>query len=149
MKCELLAEQNLALMLDFIDDENTKYDEAVLKAFLEEKNAYGYIAVDNRKAVGFAYGYVLNEPDGQKVYYLHAIDVMKRWQNQGYGTELVRFVHEHSKPWAAAKCFCLPISTMLPPAGVTRKQEESVMPPPMISCLRLNDVLTIPVCGGN
>lgn len=25
MKCELLAEQNLALMLDFIDDENTKY----------------------------------------------------------------------------------------------------------------------------
>ena len=82
MKCELLAEQNLALMLDFIDDENTKYDEAVLKAFLEEKNAYGYIAVDNRKAVGFAYGYVLNEPDGQKVYYLHAIDVMEGWQNQ-------------------------------------------------------------------
>ena len=25
MKCELLAEENLALMLDFIDDENTKY----------------------------------------------------------------------------------------------------------------------------
>lgn len=33
MKCELLAEQNLALMLDFVDDENTKYDEAVLKVF--------------------------------------------------------------------------------------------------------------------
>ena len=76
MKCELLAEHNLALMLDFVDDENTKYDEAVLKAFLNEKNAYGYIAVDNGKAIGFAYGYVLNEPDGQKVYYLHAIDVV-------------------------------------------------------------------------
>ena len=25
MKCELLAEHNLALMLDFVDDENTKY----------------------------------------------------------------------------------------------------------------------------
>lgn len=46
MKCELLAEHNLALMLDFIDDENTKYDEDVLKAFLNEKNAYGYIAAD-------------------------------------------------------------------------------------------------------
>ena len=46
MKCELLAEHNLALMLDFVDDENTKYDEAVLKAFLNEKNAYGYIAAD-------------------------------------------------------------------------------------------------------
>ena len=26
MKCELLSEYNLALMLDFVDDENTKYD---------------------------------------------------------------------------------------------------------------------------
>ena len=43
MKCELLAEQNLSLMHDFVDDENTKYDEAVLKAFLNEKNAYGYM----------------------------------------------------------------------------------------------------------
>ena len=45
MKCELLSESNLALLLDFIDDVNTKYDETVLKAFLDEKNAYGYIAV--------------------------------------------------------------------------------------------------------
>ena len=28
MKCELLTEQNLALMLDFIDDENTKYSDS-------------------------------------------------------------------------------------------------------------------------
>ena len=34
MQCELLAEQNLSMMLDFVDDENTKYDEAVLKTFL-------------------------------------------------------------------------------------------------------------------
>ncbi|MBQ3374500.1 MAG: hypothetical protein IJG40_15360 [Oscillospiraceae bacterium] len=68
MKCELLAEQNLSMMLDFVDDENTKYDEAVLKAFLNEKNAYGYIVADNGKAIGFAYGYVLNEPNGQKIY---------------------------------------------------------------------------------
>ena len=26
MKCELLSEHNLALMLDFIDDENTRYE---------------------------------------------------------------------------------------------------------------------------
>lgn len=36
MKCKLLAEENLALMLDFIDDGNTKYDEAVLKSFINE-----------------------------------------------------------------------------------------------------------------
>ena len=37
MKCELLAESNFALLLDFIDDVNTKYDETVLKAFLKKR----------------------------------------------------------------------------------------------------------------
>ena len=68
MKCELLAESNIVLLLDFIDDVNTKYDETVLKAFLDEKNAYGFIVVDDGKAIGFAYGYVLNEPDGRKLF---------------------------------------------------------------------------------
>lgn len=35
MKCELLAESNIMLLLDFIDDMNTKYDENMLKAFLD------------------------------------------------------------------------------------------------------------------
>ena len=107
MKCELLSEQNLALLLDFVDDENTKYDEAVLKDFLNDKNAYGYIAIHDGKAIGFAHGYVLNKPDGQKRYYLHAIDVMEEYQNQGYGTELVRFIHEHSKTLGCPKMFLL------------------------------------------
>ncbi len=107
MQCELLTEQNLALMLDFVDDENTRYDEAVLKAFLHKEHAYAYIASESGKAVGFAYGYVLNEPDGQKVYYLHAIDVMEGWRNQGCGTELVRYIHEHSKALGCRKMFLL------------------------------------------
>ena len=107
MKCELLAESNLSLLLDFIDDVNTKYDETVLKAFLDEKNSYGYIAVDDEKAIGFAYGYVLNEPDGRKTFYLHAIDIMAAYQNLCYGTELVRFVHAHSKSLGCRKMFLM------------------------------------------
>ena len=107
MKCELLAESNYVLLLDFIDDVNTKYDETVLKAFLNEKNAYGYIAVDDGKAIGFAYGYVLNEPDGRKTFYLHAIDIMTGYQNLGYGTELVRFVYAHSKSLGCRKMFLM------------------------------------------
>ena len=107
MKCELLSENNLALLFDFIDDQNTKYNEDTLKAFLIEKNAFGYIAEDNGKAVGFAYGYLLNEPDGRKTYYLHAIDIMAGYQNLGYGTELVRFVHAHSKSLGCRKMFLM------------------------------------------
>ena len=107
MKCELLSENNFALLFDFIDDQNTKYNEDTLKAFLIEKNAFGYIAEDNGKAVGFAYGYLLNEPDGRKTYYLHAIDIMAGYQNLGYGTELVRFVHAHSKSLGCRKMFLM------------------------------------------
>ena len=107
MKCELLSEHNLALLFDFVDDQNTKYNEDTLKAFLSEKNAFGYIAGDNGKAVGFAYGYVLNEPDGRKTYYLHAIDIMAGYQNLGYGTELVRYVYAHSKSLGCRKMFLL------------------------------------------
>ena len=103
MKCEILSEHNLALLFDFVDDQNTKYNEDTLKAFLIEKNAFGYIAEDNGRAVGFAFGYVLNEPDGRKTYYLHAIDIMAGYQNLGYGTELVRFVHAHSKSLGCRK----------------------------------------------
>lgn len=107
MKCELLSEHNLALLFDFVDDQNTKYNEDTLKAFLSEKNAFGYIAEDSGKAVGFAYGYVLNEPDGRKTFYLHAIDIMIGYQNLGYGTELVRFVYAHSKSLGCRKMFLL------------------------------------------
>ena len=107
MKCELLSEHNLALLFDFVDDQNTKYNEDTLKAFLSEKNVFGYIAEDNGKAVGFAYGYVLNEPDGRKTYYLHAIDIMAGYQNLGYGTELVRFVSAHSKSLGCRKMFLM------------------------------------------
>ena len=107
MKCEILSEHNLALLFDFVDDQNTKYNEDTLKAFLIEKNAFGYIAEDNGKAVGFAFGYVLNEPDGRKTFYLHAIDIMAGYQNLGYGTELVRFVHAHSKSLGCRKMFLM------------------------------------------
>ena len=107
MKCELLSEQKLKLLLDFVDDVNTKYDIAILKEFLKEKNAYGYIAEHNGKVIGFAYGYVLNEPDGRKIYYLHAIDIMDGWQDQGYGTQLVRFIHEQSKALGCRKMFLM------------------------------------------
>ena len=59
MECKLLEKQDIELMKYFVDDENTKYDEVILNAFLEEKNAFGYIAKENDVIVGFAFGYVL------------------------------------------------------------------------------------------
>ena len=55
MEYKLLEEQDLELMLDFIDDENTKYSIDVLRKFIDENNNFGFIAKTNNKVVGFAF----------------------------------------------------------------------------------------------
>ena len=84
-------------MLDFVDDENTKYSISKLEDFIENKNNYGFIAKLNNKIVGFAFGYILLKPDGRKIFYLDAIDIMPEYQGKGYGTGLISFARDYAK----------------------------------------------------
>ena len=84
MDYKLLEEQDLELMLDFVDDENTKYSIDDLNNFIENKNNFGFIAKTNNKVVGFAYGYILLKPDGRQAFYLD-------------GTGLTSFVRNYAK----------------------------------------------------
>lgn len=63
MEYKILENKELELMLDFVDDENTKYSISKLEDFIENKNNYGFIAKLNNKIVGFAFGYILLKPD--------------------------------------------------------------------------------------
>ncbi len=107
MEYKLLEKQDAQLMKDFIDDERTEYNSALLEAFLEEKNVYAYVAKEDSSIVGFAYGYVLIRPDGKRDFYLHAIDVMESYQKRGYGTELMKYIHAHSKSIGCRKMFLI------------------------------------------
>jgi len=97
MEYKILEEQDLELMLDFVDDENTKYSIENLKKYIDENNNFGFIAKLNERIVGFAFGYILLKPDGRKVFYLDAIDVMLDYQGKGYGTGLISFVRDYVK----------------------------------------------------
>ena len=44
MEYKVLEEKNIDLMRNFIDDENTKYEKENLINFINDKNAYGFIA---------------------------------------------------------------------------------------------------------
>lgn len=55
--------------------------------------------------IGFAYGYTLLRPDGITDFYLHSIDVIKEYQNQGYGTELMNYINEYIKEAGCRKMF--------------------------------------------
>ena len=107
MEYKILEEQDLALMLDFVDDENTKYSIEVLKKFIDEKNNFGFIAKTNNKIVGFAFGYILLKPDGRKVFYLDAIDVMPEYQGKGCGTGIISFARDYAKTLNCYKMYLI------------------------------------------
>ena len=102
MEYKLLEEQDLELMLDFVDDENTKYSTVDLKEFIDGNNNFGFVAKTDNKIVGFAFGYILLKPDGRKVFYIDAIDVMPEYQGKGYGTGLISFARDYAK---TIKCY--------------------------------------------
>ena len=97
MEYKLLEEQDLELMPDFVDDENTEYSIDALKEFIDGNSNYGFIAKANNKIAGFAFGYILLKPDGRKVFYLDAIDVMPEYQNKGYGTGLISYARDYAR----------------------------------------------------
>ena len=107
MEYKNLEEKDLELMLDFVDDEDTKYNIDDLKKFINGENNFGFIAKEDNKIVGFAFGYILLNPDGRKQFYLHAIDVMANYQGKGYGTGLISFVRDFVKNIGCYKMFLI------------------------------------------
>ena len=107
MSYKLLEENDLEMMLDFVDDENTKYTIEDLKKYIEEKNNYGFIAIVDNKIVGFAAAYMLLKPDGRKELYVDTVDVMAEYQGNGYGTGLITFACEFAKSIDCYKMFLI------------------------------------------
>ena len=107
MYYKLLEESDFDLMKNFVDDENNVYRMDTLENFVKDKNSYGFIVRNEEKIIGFAFGYVLLKPDGKKSFYLHAIDIMKIYQNNGYGTGLMKFILEYVKKIGCYKMFLL------------------------------------------
>lgn len=107
MEYKILEEENIKELENFVDDENTKYNKENLIKFIKEKNAVGFIAKDSAKIVGFAYGYILVRPDGKQDFYLHAIDIIKKYQGNGYGTGLMSFIKEYIKQIGCRKMFLI------------------------------------------
>ena len=97
MEYKLLENNDLELMLNFVDDENTKYNLLDLENFISKENNYGFIAKEDNKIIGFAFGYVLSKPDGRKAFYFDSIDVLSSYQGKGVGTSLMSYVRDLSK----------------------------------------------------
>ncbi len=107
MEYKILEKNDIDLMDSFIDDSDTKYQKNNLIKFINDESAYGFIARNEKQIIGFAYGYKLYRPDGKQDFYLHAIDIMEKYQSRGYGTELVKYISSHSKSIGCRKMFLI------------------------------------------
>ena len=133
MNYKILEEQDLAKMLDFVDDENTKYNLEDLRKFIQDDSCRGFIAKDDDKIIGFATAYVLLKPDGRKAFYLDAIDVMPEYQGKGCGTELTKFARDYAKSIGCYEMFLVTNRGNIPACkcyekagGVNHAQDEVV-----------------------
>ena len=107
MEYKLLERNDLELMEEVLKDDNMIFNIDYLKNFINTKNTYGFIAKDNNKVAGFAYGYNLERPDGKSMFYLHSIGMLPNYQNNGYGSKLLSYIKEYSKNLGCKEMFVI------------------------------------------
>ena len=107
MEYKLLEKQDIELMEAVLTDDNMIFDKNYLQNFINNKDAYGFIAKENNNIVGFAYGYTLLKPDGKIMFYLHSIGMLPSYQNSGYGSKLLEFMKNYSIGLGCSEMFVI------------------------------------------
>ncbi len=64
--------------------------------FLSQPGAVALVAIADAEPVGWAYGYVLNRPDGNKMMLLYEMEVVPAWRRKGIGRRLVAGFRERA-----------------------------------------------------
>ena len=107
MEYKLLERNDIRLMADVLKDDNMIVNKDYLENFVDDKNAYGFIAKEENKIVGFAYAYTLLRPDGKTMFYLHSIGMLPNYQNNGYGSKLLEFIKNYSMKLGCSEMFVI------------------------------------------
>ena len=94
-------------MEEVLKDDNMIFNKDILENFVDDKNAYGFIAKEENKIVGFAYAYTLLRPDGKTMFYLHSIGMLPDYQNNGYGSKLLEFIKNYSIEIGCSEMFVI------------------------------------------
>lgn len=107
MEYRLFEKNDILLMEEVLKDDNMIFNKDFLENFINDKNAYGFIAKEENKVVGFAYAYTLLRPDGKTMFYLHSIGMLPNYQNNGYGSKLLEFIKNYSIEIGCSEMFVI------------------------------------------
>ena len=78
-----------------IDDENLLKQD--IEKFIVDNDNYCFVGILEDKIVAFLYGYGMLRPDGKSMFYIHSVDVLPDYQNNGIGTKLMEYVVNYIK----------------------------------------------------
>ena len=107
MEYTVLEGNELELIENVLNEDNMIFNSAFLKNFINNENAYGFVAKDEGSIIGFSYGYSLLRPDGRTMFYVLSIRILSAYQDRGYGSSLLSFIKDYSTKIGCSEMFII------------------------------------------
>ena len=92
-----LNQNNMNIVPSKIIIENKNLSRQDIEKFIIDDDNYCFVGILEDKIVAFLYGYGMLRPDGKSMFYIHSIDVLQDFQNNGIGTKLMEYVLNYVK----------------------------------------------------
>ena len=97
VKCIRLSKENINIISNVGRIDNEEFSKQDIEKFIIDDDNYCFVGILENKIVAFLYGYGLLRPDGKFMLYIHSIDVLQDYQNNGIGTKLIDYVLNYVK----------------------------------------------------
>jgi len=115
LSCAVLDERDIHMLREMIEADNQIYSSEQISGFINTKGNIAFAAKRDEKIIGLAYCYSLLRLDGRLMMYVYSVDILKAYQNNGYGTELMKYVINYAKNNGYSKCY-VPVEKSNAPA---------------------------------
>lgn len=92
-----LTQNNMNIVPSKIIINNKNLSRQDIEKFIIDDDNYCFVGIIDDKIVAFLYGYGMLRPDGKSMFYIHSVDVLEDYQNNGIGTKLIDYVLNYVK----------------------------------------------------
>ena len=89
MKLVKLTENTTKYLKQLVDVRNLSVNDELAKKFINNSNNHAYFAVIENRVIGFVWGYTLERLDSEPMMYIHSVDIVEEYRNQGFGKQIV------------------------------------------------------------
>ncbi|MBR0427299.1 MAG: GNAT family N-acetyltransferase [Clostridia bacterium] len=92
-----LSKENINIISNVVRIDNEELSKQDIEKFIIDDDNYCFVGILEDKIVAFLYSYGMLRPDGKSMFYIHSIDVLQDYQNNGIGTKLMEYVLNYVK----------------------------------------------------